>query len=102
MSVEVPRLGAVANLHQCGAVRGGLEVLRHHDRHRLSEGRDLPGVVGQRDTVEVGQHPQHVGMPLRRCGIHAVDAAAGDRAADQHRVGQIGDRVVRGVGAPAR
>jgi hypothetical protein len=49
------RCSAVADLHQGSAVRRGLERGAHHDRHRLTEGCDLAGVVRQCHAAEVGQ-----------------------------------------------
>jgi hypothetical protein len=54
--VTVARCSAVADPHQGSAVRCGLERGAHRDRHRLTEGCDLAGIVWQCDAAEVGQH----------------------------------------------
>jgi hypothetical protein len=56
--------------------RGG-----HHDSHRLAEGCDLARVERQVDATEVGDDPQHIGIPL---GAAASMRSTVPRATELH------------------
>ena len=101
----------VVDVHERGALAGGLQRLGEHrgdDLPAIGDGGRLQdvqlAVVDLRDArrVLVGEHGEDAGVLQGGLGVDRGDAAVGDRRADDPAVGDVVGRVLDGVARDAR
>ena len=78
-------------------MRCRLQGLGHHNRDGLTEEGHLARIERKADAGEAVDHPNDVAVLECRRGVDPFDGAAGDSAAHESRIQNVGDWIVRRV-----